>query len=400
MSGDFDLLIAGGGLVGGSLALALRNTGLRIGIVESQPEAQRLAAPAGERALALSWGSVQILEQLGIWRGAAEQATPITRIHVSDRGHFGKTRLSADRVDMPALGYVVRAKVLEAEIARLLQEGPVEWLCPARVVGVKAGPDAAHVSLNRNGISDTRSARLLVAADGGLSTVRSLLEIPQTVRDYGQTALVTEVATERNNRGVAYERFTRSGPLAFLPVGKRRCSVVWSLAPEEAEALRVEPEQAFIARLQAAFGYWLGELSPLTPRQCFPLKLVRAGRMVDERVVLIGNAMHQLHPVAGQGFNLGLRDVAVLAGHVDAQLGFAADIGDREFLDRYAGARRSDLDAVIRMTDSLVRVFSTEGAWAAGLRNAGMLVLDNLPAAKRLLMSYAMGRGQGVPRVG
>lgn len=399
MNHDFDILIAGGGLVGGSLALALRATGLRIGVLESQTNAQRLTSPAGERALALSWGSSQILDQLGIWRGAASQAMPITRIHVSDRGHFGKVRMSARSVDMPALGYVARARILEEEIVGGLALSSVKVVCPARVVGVKAGHDAVYVSLIREKESMNLSARLLVAADGGHSTVRSLLEIGQTVRDYGQTAIVCEVETERNNQGVAYERFTNTGPLAFLPVGKKRCSVVWSLKPEDAQELAAVSEQEFTARLQAAFGYWLGAVSLATSRQCFPLKLIRAERMVDDRVVLVGNAMHQLHPVAGQGFNLGLRDVAVLAERIVAQLGFGEDIGARPFLDRYAAARRNDLAGVIRMTDGMVRLFSTDDLITARARNLGLLALDNVQFAKRLLMVYAMGRGQGISRV-
>jgi 2-octaprenyl-6-methoxyphenol hydroxylase len=400
MNHDFDLLIVGGGLVGGSLALALRESGARIGIIESTTESQRLSSPAGERALALSWGSAQILDQLGIWRNAAlEKATPITRIHVSDRGHLGKVRLSAQSLGLAALGYVARARALEEGMARRLAMTSMAMLCPARVIGVKAGEDAVHVSLMREGESHALSARLLVAADGGHSTVRSLLGITQSESDYRQSAIVTEVQTEYSHRGVAYERFTASGPLAFLPLGDKRCSVVWTMKPEEVEETLARPEPEFCRRLQAAFGHWLGRITLAARRQAFPLKLIEAERMVDERVVLIGNAMHQIHPVAGQGFNLGLRDAALLAERIVAQLGFGADIGEKTLLDRYAEARQRDLKRVIRSTDGLVRIFSSDDPFVVTARNLGMLTLEGLPAAKRLLMRLAMGRAEPIPRV-
>lgn len=397
---EYDVLIAGGGLVGGSLALALRESGLRIGIIEQVFEAQRLASAAGDRALALSWGSSQILDQLGVWRDAASRkAVPIRRIHVSDRGHFGKVRLNAESLKISALGYVVRARTLEEEIARRLAATSIDLLCPARVVAVKAGNGAVHVSVMRGDESRAISARLLVAADGGNSTVRSLLEIPQRESDYGQTAIVTEVHTERANQGVAYERFTRSGPLAFLPLGNRLCSVVWTLRPGDVDELLALPEQAFCQRLRETFGDWLGRISLATRRQSFHLKLIEAQHMVGDRVVLIGNAMHQIHPVAGQGFNLGLRDVAVLAERIGAQIEFGADIGERRFLDDFARARKRDLTNVVQATNGLVHLFASHFPPLEAARNVGMLTLERWPSAKRLLMKYATGLGEGVSRL-
>ena len=400
MNYDYDVLIVGGGLVGGSLALALADTALRIGVIEAVPEDKRIASSAGDRALALAWGSAQILGQVGVWQGAEKKAAPIRHIHVSDQGYFGKLRMSAEREGVPALGYVATARTLEEEVAARLSQSPVTMICPASVIGLKAGSEAVHVSLREGNESMNLTARLLVAADGGNSTVRKLLEIGQSIRDYGQTAIVTEVNTGKSGDFTAYERFTPVGPLAFLPVAKKRYSVVWTQKADDAAELLAMSDSAFTDRLQSAFGYWLGKIALASRRQAFPLKLIRAERMADERVVLIGNAMHQLHPVAGQGLNLGLRDVAMLAEMLVARLVFGEDIGERAFLERYAQARQADLDRVIRFTDSTVRIFSTGFAPVALARNAGLLALDRFQPGKRLLAQYAMGLGNRIPRFG
>lgn len=395
---DYDVLIVGGGLAGGSLALALAGSPLKVAVMESSTESERQAAPAGTRALALARGTARILETLGVWAAVEPKATPIRNIHVSDRGHFGKARLSAEREGVAALGYVVTARDVEDAVAGALQAGTVELIQPARLIGLRAGPDSVHVSLKRGEETLMLSARLVVGADGSESTVRRLLEIPQIVREYGQTALVFEVATELDHRNVAYERFTSSGPLAVLPLGRRRCSVVWTLAPSEAEELRALPEAEFLARFQETFGYWLGALGPVGPRQTFPLKLIRAGRMADDRVVLIGNAMHQLHPVAGQGFNLGLRDAAQLAERLIVKQGFGEDIGDPAFLHSYAEARQRDLRSTVAFTDSLIRLFSNDFLPLALVRSIGLFALDCLPPAKHLLARHAMGLAERLPR--
>jgi 2-octaprenyl-6-methoxyphenol hydroxylase len=393
MNYDYDLLIVGGGLVGGSLALALKDAPLRVAVVEAQTEAERLASPAGNRALALSRGTAQLLGQLGVWPEVAPKAMAIQHIHVSDRGHFGKTRLHAADKGVDALGYVAVARVLEDAIEQALHRIPATRICPARIIGLKAGLDGICVTLKQGEECLHLNTRLVVAADGGNSTVRNLLGIEQDVRDYGQTAIVTEVRTELDTKFTAYERFTSSGPLALLPLERKKCSVVWTLKHEDAAELLNQSEAEFTARLQSAFGQWFGRIELAAGRQGFPLKLIRAEKMVDERVVLIGNAMHQIHPVAGQGFNLGLRDAALLAERLLAQTAFGEDIGNPEFLARYAAARRQDLARVIRFTDSLVRIFSNDFPPLALARNLALIALDRFPPAKRLLARHAMGYG-------
>jgi 2-octaprenyl-6-methoxyphenol hydroxylase len=298
------------------------------------------------------------------------------------------------------LGYVITARDLEAHVADRVEAAGIERICPARVAGLHSGSHEIGVSLKRGDESATMSAKLLAGADGGLSSVRKLLDIGQQVTDYGQTALVTTVGTSRPNHFTAYERFTASGPLALLPVGERHSAVVWTRSREDAETLLSLPESEFIAELQACFGYRLGELALVAPRRGFPLTLIRAERMTEGRAVIVGNAAHQLHPVAGQGFNLGLRDVTALAETLLRQHAQGGDIGDPALLKAYAEARRRDHDRTIRFTDQLIRIFSNEWLPLAAARNAGLCLLDRIPAAKSLLSRHAMGLLGRLPRLG
>ncbi len=394
MTYDYDVLIVGGGLVGGCLALALENTPLRVGLVEARTETERLGSESSQRALALSRGTGQILDGLGVWSGCRQHAMPIRHIHVSERGRFGKTRLHAKDMGVDALGHVVVARYLEQALINRLQSSPgCDTLCPAHVMGLKAGPAGICVTLKQGREELNLTARLLVAADGGNSTVRRLLDIPQRSNEYGQTALIAEVATARNNQYTAYERFTPSGPLALLPLAEQVSSVVWTLTHADAEDLLQESETVFVARLQAAFGHWLGQLQLKVPPRAFPLKLILTGQITADRVVFIGNALHQLHPVAGQGFNLGLRDAAVLADHLATALAFGEDPGHADGLARFAAARQRDLEPVVRFPDGLVHLFTSDLPALGVARSAAMTLLDCLPSAKRYLARHAMGYG-------
>lgn len=393
MQHDYDLLIVGGGLAGNCLALALKDSGLRIAIIEANTRTQLQTAATGDRALALAAGTVNALESLGIWQDIADKATAIKHIHVSDRGHFGKTRLSAEKSGVAALGYVITARDIEGHVADLVANSDIDVIAPARLVGLMAGSEEINVSLKQDNESLNLSAKLLVGADGGMSSVRTLLDIPQHSTDYGQTALVTTVKSSLPNRNTAYERFTKSGPLALLPQGKYHNSVVWTRTTEEAEALMMGSEKDFRDELQNCFGYRLGELTLTAPRRAFPLSLIRAEAMQANRAVIIGNAVHQLHPVAGQGFNLGLRDVMELANQLIKVAQNHQDIGSLEVLTTYSKVRQKDHSRVINFTDSLVKLFSNDWLALAAARNVGLAVLDHIPVAKAVLSKQAMGYG-------
>jgi len=399
MQHDYDLLIVGGGLAGNCLALALRDTGLKIAIVEANTREQLHDSNSGDRALALAAGTVKMLEAMGIWQGIAEAATAIKKIHVSDQGHFGKVRLSAQKEKVEALGYVINARDIETHIADLVTEAGIELICPVRLVGLMAGSNSVNISLKRGDESFIVTTKLLVGADGGNSSVRKLLEIAQHITEYGQTGLVTTVKTSLPHNNVAFERFTASGPLALLPVDNDRCAVVWTRSNEDAEALMSGSEADFLAELQQCFGYKLGKLSLVAPRRAFPLSLIRAEKMTADRTVVIGNAVHQLHPVAGQGFNLGLRDVVRLAEMIINRHQSGQDIGAADFLTAYAESRQKDHDRTIGFTNSMVRIFSNDWLALAAARNIGLAILDHIPAAKTLLARHAMGLAGRLPRL-
>jgi 2-octaprenyl-6-methoxyphenol hydroxylase len=394
MSSDYDLIIVGAGLAGNCLALALQHSGLRIAIVEAAERAQLEQSPAGDRALALAAGTVEALQRLGCWDDVRDKATAIRHIHVSDRGHFGKARLHADDYQVEALGYVIAARDIEQNVARQLDRSAIARFYDTRLCGIASAADLAHLSLKHNGRSLNFSTRLLVGADGGSSSVRNLLGIEQTEIEYGQTAIVTTVRSEKAHGHVAYERFTASGPLALLPSDGRQCSVVWTRRHEQAEELMSLNEAEFLAALQDCFGYRLGYLQLTAPRSAFPLKLVRARQMIAERTVLIGNAVHQLHPVAGQGFNLGMRDVELLAQLLIEDRQQADDPGASLLLKDYARQRKRDHDTTIGFTNQLVHWFSNQNPAAAAARNTGLTLLDHIPFAKRLLARHAMGFGR------
>jgi len=391
MQYDYDLLIGGGGLAGNCLALALKNSGLKIALIEAVNRQQLHDSPAGDRALAISAGSVIMLEALGIWEKVKTKATAIKTIHISDKGHFGKMRLSAKQQRVDALGYVIAARDIETPIAQMIDDAGITQFCPARIDSLTIDNKAIQINLKSKEKCIKLSAKLLIGADGGQSTIRKLLAIKQHKTEYGQTAIITTVKSTKPHHNTAYERFTTSGPLALLPIDNDQSAVVWTRTHEEAQALLSTSETEFINQLQPCFGYRLGKLSLAATRLAFPLTLIRAEKMLGRRSVIIGNAVHQLHPVAGQGFNLGLRDVVQLAEMLIEQYKLGRDIGEANFLQTYAKTRTQDHNKVINFTNSVVKIFSNQFLPLAAIRNSGLILLDHIPAAKNLLATHAMG---------
>ncbi len=389
-------------MVGLSLAAALRGLPLDVAVVEPVAAQAAVQPSFDERATALSNGSRRILEGIGAWPDLAGEATPILRIHVSDRGRFAFARLSAEEQGVPALGHTVPNRALGRVLARLCDDARrVTMWCPARVEAVEQTGDMVRLAV-AGASAGVLEARLVVAADGAHSAVRAACGIAASVREYGQHAVIANVAAGKFHDFVAYERFTPAGPIAVLPLADGRCGVVWTLPPDEAEAVRQLPGPEFLALLQQRFGYRLGRFTRVGERASYPLALTQSAQQVAGRVVVIGNAAQGLHPIAGQGFNLGLRDVATLAEVIAddlAERGPQADPGAAAVLSRFAQWRRADRRTVIAFTDGLVRVFGTRLAPVRAARGAGLLLFDLFAPAKHAFARVTMGLAGRLPRL-
>lgn len=399
MNTDYDVLIIGGGMVGASLACAIAPQGLRVGLVEAKaPPAVTHEFDYDARSLALAYGTCRVFQGLGLWESLQAKATPILTIHISEQGKPGIARLNHQEEGVAALGHVLAATDIGTMLGtQLAQLKAVDVLRPADLKAVTIRPDAVHATLRLPDRTRRCTARLLVAADGAHSRVCRQLGIDHVRWDYGQTAIVANVTPKIHHRNEAFERFTASGPLALLPMSQGRCAVVCTVNNSEAEAVLSLDDNAFLAFLQERFGDRLGPFLKTGRRQGYPLHMSRSREHIRHRLAVIGNAAHTLHPVAGQGFNVGIRDVAALAEVISEAQRAAQDVGDRTLLERYNVWRRWDQGRSLLFTDGLVRLFTNP--WLSPMRNLGLMTFDLLPAAKHLLARQTMGLAGRLPRL-
>jgi 2-octaprenyl-6-methoxyphenol hydroxylase len=395
MSRQYDIAIVGGGMVGASLAVALAPLGLHMAVIEAVPHDSAAQPSFDERTTALSNGTRRILETIGVWADVQTVATPIRKIHISDQGRFGFARIDAAEQGLAAMGYVVPNRALGAALwSRLRDCANVQVFCPAQVNTVTVGGHAVSLQLDEAGAGGTIATSLVVAADGVQSAVRGAFGVEAEIRDYEQTAVITTVLPQRFHDHVAYERFTRTGPLALLPLGDGRCTLVLTLSPDLAKTAMAWSDQEFLAEVQRRFGFRLGRFLKVGRRVAYPLALTRAMRTSSGRCVIVGNAAQGLHPVAGMGFNLGLRDVACLAELLAEHRGDADfDAGGAALLSEYDGWRAADRRGVIAFTDGLVRMFASPLGAIQRLRNLGLLAFDLMPPAKAALSRLSTGSG-------
>jgi 2-octaprenyl-6-methoxyphenol hydroxylase len=387
----FNLAIIGGGLVGASLALALqagaKARGWRIVLIEPFAPGGAYQPSYDARSTALSYGSRQFYERLGLWSSIAPGAQAISHIQVSDRGRFGAARLSAAEEQVPALGYVAENAWLGHCLWQALDPEVISWRCPAAVNHLQVLDDGYRLTLDDHSSLD---CDLAVLADGGRSGLREQLGIGVTQRAYRQSALIANLTPGQAHAGEAFERFTDDGPLALLPLVDNRCALVWTRPSQDAQRLAGLSDGAFLGELQQAFGYRLGALRQLGERHLYPLTLIEAQEQVRPHLVVLGNAAHSLHPIAGQGYNLSLRDTEVLA---DTLLQSPALPGDFATLQTYCQRQRQDQQLTVGFSDRVTRLFGRTAPLLAAGRNLGLLGLDLLPPAKSWFARQAMGLG-------
>ena len=396
-----EVIIVGGGMVGLSLALMLAKANIRVKLLEAikypNYDDANLApyhSSFDARNSALSRRTVQIYQELGLWNALQEHATPIYEVHITEQGSFGKARLKAAQEKVESFGQVIENAWLgRVLLQQVKQEALIELIDGVQVTSLTQDADLAYIEAIRGQEKIALQSKLVIAADGRDSFCRKALGIGASEHDYDQMAIVTTVQTSKPHNHVGFERFSALGPLALLPLpGEYRRSVVWPVQKgTEGEWLGDENDQHFLDALQHTFGDRAGKFQKTGKRFSFPLSQVLAEKQAAGRVVLMGNAAHTIHPVAGQGFNLCMRDAYVLRRYLMEQTAKGADLGEAAMLQRYEQSRLTDQQRVIKFCDSVVRGFSNQNPVLKLIRNTGLLAFDTIPGIKPLVANYAMG---------
>ncbi|WP_296187723.1 2-octaprenyl-3-methyl-6-methoxy-1,4-benzoquinol hydroxylase [Pseudomonas sp. UBA1879] len=398
-----DLLIIGAGMVGSALALALKDSGLNILVVDSGPLSVKpfdASAPFEPRVSALSAASQRILERLNVWEGiVARRVSPYGDMHVWDGSGTGKVHFSASSVHAQVLGHIVENRVVQDALIERLQDSDIGLLANARLEQIRHSGDDWLLTL-----SDGRTLRtpLVVAADGANSTVRRMTGMATREWDYMHHAIVTSVRTAESHRRTAWQRFTDQGPLAFLPLerdGEHWCSIVWSVTPEESERLMTLEDEAFCRALETAFEGCLGHVISVDPRLCVPLRQRHAKRYVMDGLALIGDAAHTIHPLAGQGVNLGFLDAAVLADVLRNATERGERLADQKVLSRFERRRMPHNLALMAAMEGFERLFQADALPVRWLRNAGLKTVDQSAEVKAMFVRQALGLTGDLPEL-
>ncbi|MDY3696539.1 MULTISPECIES: 2-octaprenyl-6-methoxyphenyl hydroxylase [Proteus] len=386
-----NVIIVGGGMAGATLALALStlNKGkISISLIEArEPDNGHPGFDA--RAIALAHGTAKRLEQIGLWSTLKPFVTPINHVHVSDRGHCGFVNIHAQDYDISALGYVVELHDAGRQLfAKLKKQSNITLYCPAKVEQVQRNIDSVEVTLDDG---TQLSSDLLIAADGTNSPIGHQCHIQWQREPYNQVAVIANVKTQIDPQGKAFERFTEFGPLAMLPMSEGRSSLVWCHPIEKLDEVSQWDDETTIAHLQRDFGWRLGKIEHIGKRNCYPLALQKANQIIGHRLALVGNASQTLHPIAGQGFNLGLRDVMALANTITQAINANIDIGSYRVLSQYQQLRQQDREKTISITDGLVKVFANRCVPLIISRNLGLMTMELLPMMRDKLAHQTLG---------
>ncbi|WP_163082178.1 FAD-dependent monooxygenase [Acinetobacter baumannii] len=395
------VIIVGGGMVGLSLSLMLAKANIAVKLLEAVKypnyDDQNVApyhSSFDARNTALSRRSVQIYQKLGLWDALQQHATPILQVHITEQGSFGKARLIAEQEKVESFGQVIENAWLGRVLLTQVRQQPlIELIDGVQVTALTQDAEQVHIEAQRADEVLKLESKLLIAADGRDSFCRQAIDVGVDVHDYDQVAIVTTVQTSKPHEHVGFERFSALGPLALLPLpGEYRRSVVWPVKKgTEGEWLGEENDQHFLDALQKTYGDRAGKFEKTGKRFSYPLSQVLAHKQAVGRVILMGNAAHTIHPVAGQGFNLCLRDADVLLRYLVNQLSASDDIGNPDNLLAYEQARLSDQQRVIKFCDTVVRGFSNQNPLLKLIRNTGLIAFDVIPGVKPLVANYAMG---------
>lgn len=396
VSNNYDIAIVGGGMVGASLALLLahKNPQWKIVLLEARAIARGEYRPSFDaRSTAISYGSVEILQTLGIWSALAQESTAIKQVHVSDAGHFMGGLINAENYQLDAVGYVIpNAWIGQVLDAQLQTQANIQLLAPAQVDKLTPLQSGVRLQLVSG---EQFTSKLAVIADGSDSPLRGTLGIDVQARDYGQQAIIANVAFSEPHKGVAYERFTEKGPLALLPLGKStnacESALVLTLPYDVAQDAMAMSDAEFLQHLQERFGYRLGKFMRVGQRYAYDLQLISASEQVRSHIALVGNAAHYLHPVAGQGFNLSLRDCLCLADALLQGESAGKPLGELSVLQSYLQHQQLDQQLTTEFSDKLVRLFSSASLPLIALRHLGFIGLDVLPAVKTRFAAQTMG---------
>ena len=391
----YPVIIVGGGMAGSSLALALAGQGIGCAVFEAFPPSDQSQPSFDDKTVALSAASLNILCQLGVAERFNNIAEPIHRIHVSEQEQIGFARLSAEECGVEQLGAVIENWQLGKALHQAIEQQPdlIDYVSPAKVTELEQSQKKAQLTVETEGQTLKVESQLVVLADGSRSPLRKKLHIDSDVTDFGTSALVCNVTTQLPHDNTAFERFTKNGPLALLPLTQKRLALVWSKPREQAEHYVQLPEREFAKQLESEFGARLGQIQKVGKRQTFPLIQQKSQGLFRGRCVLIGNAAQSLHPIAGQGFNLGLRDIAVLAellAQVESGVDYR-DYGDYRLLSEYQSQRQADREQTLWVTESLARLFANDWAPLSLTRNLLLKTMDRVPQAKYLFAQQAMG---------
>jgi len=395
------VIIVGGGMVGLSLSLMLAKANIAVKLLEAVKypnyDDQNVApyhSSFDARNTALSRRSVQIYQKLGLWDALQQHATPILQVHITEQGSFGKARLIAEQEKVESFGQVIENAWLGRVLLTQVRQQPlIELIDGVQVTALTQDAEQVHIEAQRGEETLKLESKLLIAADGRDSFCRQAIGVGVDVHDYDQVAIVTTVQTSKPHEHVGFERFSALGPLALLPLpGEYRRSVVWPVKKgTENEWLGDENDQHFLSALQQTYGDRAGKFEKTGKRFSYPLSQVLAHKQAVGRVILMGNAAHTIHPVAGQGFNLCLRDADVLVRYLVNQLTTSTDLGNPDNLLAYEQARLSDQQRVIKFCDTVVRGFSNQNPLLKLIRNTGLIAFDVIPGVKPLVANYAMG---------